>query len=103
MSEYHAVSRSDIVHLPNNLTKLAIHNCDNEQNKNCNDRDGYNPIRSHSVCSSVTSSLQWPKFKEEIPTRHPPQRFHAPIHISLTLQDCDPRTLYLLALHLQIR
>lgn len=41
--------------------------------------------------------------REEIPTRHPPQRFHTPIHISLTLQDRNPRTLYLLALHLQIR
>lgn len=58
MNEYRAMSRSNIVHLPSNLTKLAIHNCNDQQNKNRNDRDSYNPIRSHSACSSVTPSSQ---------------------------------------------
>ena len=38
-----------------------------------------------------------------IPTRHPPERLHAAIHIPLTLQHRRPRMLNRLPLNLQIR
>ena len=40
---------SNILQMPQtHLMKLAIHNGNNEQNQDRDDRDGYNPIRSHS-------------------------------------------------------
>ncbi len=40
--------------------------------------------------------------RDEIPTRHPPERLHTAIHIPLTLQHRRPRMLNRLPLQLQI-
>jgi hypothetical protein len=39
----------------------------------------------------------------DLPTRHPPQRLHTPINISLTLQQCIACMLDRLSLSMQIR
>ncbi len=41
--------------------------------------------------------------REQVPTRHPPQRLHTPLHIPLTLQQAPPRMLNRLPLRMQIR
>ena len=38
--------------------------------------------------------------EQNLPTRHPPQRLHAPIHVAFALQHRNPRVLNRLSLHL---
>jgi len=99
--------------LSKRLLKLAIHNRNNQNHQHRNNRHGYNPICSHPATEISPSSLppknltttKNPKEpgRKELPTRHPPQSLHTPIHIPLTLQHRRPRMLNRLPLHLQVR
>ena len=86
------------------LFKLAIHHRDYQNDENRYDRNRYDPICSHPIQQSVHSSLIRMGYNgSKLPTSHPPQCLHTPIHIPLTLQHRLPRMLNRLPLQLQIR
>ena len=92
------------------LAELGINHSNDKENKDRYDRHCYNPICSHPNQAkhqhiphhSRTTFIGGQK-GESIPTRHPPQRLHTPIHIALALKNRQARMLDLLSLQLQIR
>ena len=85
------------------LLEFAIHHRNYQNDQHRNDRNCYYPICSHPTIQLVNQHSQEQEIGEQIPTSHPPQRLHAPIHIPLTLQHRLPRMLNCLPLQLQIR
>ena len=85
------------------LLEFAINDENDQKNEHGDDRNRYHPICSHPAPKSVPH-LNGPVSvkRDDIPTRHPPQRLHAAIHIPLALQHGRPCMLNRLPLYLQI-
>lgn len=56
-----------------------------------------------SISISLLKTASPTGLRDDLPTRHPPQRLHTPIHIPLTLQQRRIRMLNRLPLPMQIR
>ncbi len=71
------------------LFELAVDNSKDKQHQNRNDCNRYNPICSHPASKVLIKHLPnhaATGIRDDLPTRHPSQRFHTPINITLTLQ-----------------
>ena len=83
--------------------EFTVNDRKNQQHQHRNDRNGYNPICSHPMPHLLAKDVLTisPRVKrDQIPTRHPPQRLHTPVHVPLALQQRPPRMLDRLSLHL---
>ena len=88
------------------LPELAHNDRDDEQDKHRNNRYRNNLVGRHPKRDRISTHVNPPSFtyhRNLLPSSHPPQRLHTPVHIPLTLQQRIPRMLYNLSLPMQIR
>lgn len=68
------------------LFELAVDDSKDKQNQDRNDGYRYNPICSHPAPPVLVTSFRKDTstgIRDDLPTRHPSQRLHTPIHYRL--------------------
>lgn len=81
------------------LSELANNNSNNKKNQDCYNSHGDYPVGSHPKEGGqrdIPGGCEWPR--DELPTRHPPQRLYTPINESLALYQSIMRVLNSLSL-----
>lgn len=83
--------------------ELAVNDSNNQENKERDNSDRYNPIGSHSVSSvSGTTGQGVGLVGALIPARHASQRLDTPVHVAFAFQHVHPRVLNSFPLQLQV-